>query len=234
MLSSESRELAERLGALHRRLETVESVPGGLGRVAHLAVRTVPGCDHCGATLRRDGRLHTVANTPDITQLDHVQYELGEGPCFAALRQGTVHEIPSVGDEHRWPRYTAAAQQYGIGSVPSMPLTVDDEPIGVLNLYASAEVALTDDHDTAQLFARQAAVALDNARVHAETTALVEQLEEAMRRRAVIEQAKGIVMATSHVSADEAFALLRRTSQEANTKLRDVAQRVVDEATREL
>ncbi|HYI59657.1 MAG TPA: ANTAR domain-containing protein [Microlunatus sp.] len=51
---------------------------------------------------------------------------------------------------------------------------------------------------------------------------------EATRHRAVIEQAKGIVMLAYQVDADVAFQVLRRHSQNTNTKLRDLAARLVD------
>ena len=56
-------------------------------------------------------------------------------------------------------------------------------------------------------------------------------MAEAMRSRAVIEQAKGIVMADERVDAAQAFDRLKQLSQHANMKLRDVAQRLVDERT---
>lgn len=53
-------------------------------------------------------------------------------------------------------------------------------------------------------------------------------IDEAVRRsaetRASIEQAKGVLMATLGIDEDEAFGLLKRGSQNANVKLRDVAQ----------
>jgi hypothetical protein len=58
-----------------------------------------------------------------------------------------------------------------------------------------------------------------------------EQLREALRTRAVIDQAKGILMARHHCSADKAFDFLRRRSQVTNTKLREVAKALVDDIT---
>jgi AmiR/NasT family two-component response regulator len=70
---------------------------------------------------------------------------------------------------------------------------------------------------------------LVNASAYWQASHLSEQLAEAMRSRAVIEQAKGILMARSpQLSADEAFDVLRRASQRENVKLRDIAQRIVD------
>lgn len=58
------------------------------------------------------------------------------------------------------------------------------------------------------------------------------EVDEAVRRsaetRAAIEQAKGILMVTAGLDADAAFALLKRSSQHANVKLRELAQRLVE------
>lgn len=57
-------------------------------------------------------------------------------------------------------------------------------------------------------------------------------IDEAVRRsaesRGTIEQAKGLVMAALGIGADEAFDLIKRTSQNANVKVRDLAQTLVD------
>ncbi|GAB2743092.1 PAS and ANTAR domain-containing protein [Nocardioides pakistanensis] len=57
-------------------------------------------------------------------------------------------------------------------------------------------------------------------------------IDEAVRRsaesRGAIEQAKGMVMATLGIGADEAFDLIKRTSQNANIKVRDLAQTLLD------
>jgi AmiR/NasT family two-component response regulator len=58
-------------------------------------------------------------------------------------------------------------------------------------------------------------------------------MAEAMSSRAVIEQAKGVLMAQQGVDADEAFAILSRASQVSNRKLRDIAQGIVLGARRE-
>ena len=70
---------------------------------------------------------------------------------------------------------------------------------------------------------------LVNASAYWQATQLGEQLSQAMQSRAVIEQAKGILMARSpQMTADDAFELLRKASQRENIKLRDIAQRIVD------
>lgn len=69
---------------------------------------------------------------------------------------------------------------------------------------------------------------LANARAYWDLHEVASGLPAAMRSRAVIEQAKGKLMATEGCSADEAFTLLARTSQRDNVKLRELARRIVE------
>ncbi|MGH8934335.1 MAG: ANTAR domain-containing protein [Egibacteraceae bacterium] len=80
------------------------------------------------------------------------------------------------------------------------------------------------------MFAAQAAVALANTQTYAASVRLAAQLGEALDSRAVIEQAKGILMASRRCSEDEAFDPLRAASQAQQRKLRHLAQEVVTNA----
>lgn len=48
----------------------------------------------------------------------------------------------------------------------------------------------------------------------------------------VIEQAKGVVMATYHCGPEEAFDLLRKASQQANVKVQVIAEQLIEKASR--
>ena len=74
-------------------------------------------------------------------------------------------------------------------------------------------------------------MAVANAHLYETTAALAQQMKEAMANRAVIEQAKGIIMRDRGCSADEAFDALALLSQQSHTKLREVAQRLVDQVS---
>jgi len=54
-----------------------------------------------------------------------------------------------------------------------------------------------------------------------------QHLRRALTSRGVISVAKGILMATSNIDEDEAFAMLVRASQRENIKLRDICKRIV-------
>jgi len=58
---------------------------------------------------------------------------------------------------------------------------------------------------------------------------LTESVTEVSERRAVINQALGILMLRYGINADDAFGLLTKLSQESNTKLRIIAEHLVAE-----
>jgi AmiR/NasT family two-component response regulator len=106
---------------------------------------------------------------------------------------------------------------------------VNGESEGSLNLYCSTTDGFdAHDQENAQMFADQAAVALHNTLLYVKSVKLAEQLQEALGSRAIIDQAKGVLMERERVGADEAFAMLRDASQRLNIKVRDIAQKIVD------
>jgi GAF domain-containing protein len=110
----------------------------------------------------------------------------------------------------------------------SVPLPVQSQYIGALNIYSAKPHAFPEDIvSAAETIAGYAGVAVHNARTFTEAGDLARQLSEAMASRAVIEQAKGILMHEQRCDADEAFGILTRASQQANIKLRDIAAEIV-------
>ena len=218
---------------LHDLLLGEETLDTALRRVADMAVLAVPACDSCGVSLHReDGRLATRVATDEFASLiDDIQYGLGVGPCLDAVAQSEPIRVPNTGTESRWQPFSEQAHGAGVVSSLSMPLVVRDKAVGALNLYSRRTPFSETDDDLASTFSRQAAVVLINAATYQKTRDVVDQLNHALESRDVIGQAKGILMATERISADEAFDRLRRRSQRSNVKLRDVAKQVVDDAT---
>jgi GAF domain-containing protein len=210
-------------------LLTEESLETTLRRVADMAVRSITGCDAVGVTLFEDGKPTTRAATGGLVyEVDNYQYHIDEGPCLQSVRDQRPYEIPDMATEDRWPQFCEHAAEWGIHSSLSLPLTVRGQTLGALNLYSRNCRVFTDaDREIALLFASQAAVALANTHVYAASVRLATQLGEALQSRAVIDQAKGIVMAHKHCDEDRAFEVLRAVSQARNRKLRDVAHDVV-------
>jgi GAF domain-containing protein len=201
-----------------------------LRRVAELARDGIPPADYAAVTTLRDGRPETtVATDPMMVAIDQAQYDADTGPCLDAYRYGEVLGMASTEDDERWPEFGRAAAEAGVLSTLSLPLMAAGEGVGALNLYSRRRRAFSEaDVASGLRFAEPAAALVTNAALFWQTRDLADNLETALTSRAVIEQAKGILMGRQGVDADEAFDLLRRASQRENVKLRDIAQRLVD------
>jgi GAF domain-containing protein len=202
-----------------------------LQRVAVIATRST-ACTFAGITLSQGGRFQTPVYTDERSpKVDQVQYDTGSGPCVDAARTGEIFEIPDTSAEQRWPEFSEAALAENIRSTLSVPLDVGGnrtEVLGALNLYSEVPDAFdADDVAATQSLAHQAAIVVANAQAYWGAKQESEHLQKAMESRAVIEQAKGILMTQSRVSADDAFELLVRASQRENRKLRDIAAEIV-------
>ena len=202
-----------------------------LTRVADLAVETIGPADMAGITMLVEGAASTAVFTdPEAPEIDAAQYVTGVGPCLDAFRYQRVYRIDSIADDRDWPEFSAVADSRGVKSTLSLPLVAQKEGVGALNLYSRSGVFSAEDEALGLVFAAQAAIVLANAQAYWDARHLSEQLGEAMQHRAVIEQAKGIVMAGGGRSADEAFQVLVQASQRENRKLRDIAAQIVQHA----
>ena len=204
-----------------------------LDKIAYLAKRTIPGATEVSVTLVHGDRARTAAFTGELAlKVDEQQYERGYGPCLDASAANISLSVPDTGAEERWPDWAAAAHQAGVHSSLSIGLPVQERVTGALNLYATETHAFDDDAlAIAQTFAGFAAVALANAHLYETQATLATHMQKAMDSRAVIEQAKGIIMGSRHCSPAEAFAILTKLSQDSNRKLRDVATALVETAS---
>jgi GAF domain-containing protein len=163
--------------------------------------------------------------------LDETQYERGHGPCLHAAR---THELTLVADtrtDSRWPDYLPRAAESGCLSSLSVPLVVDEEHQvgGALNIYARQPDAFDEDsRSIAGRFAPYAAVAAGNLYAYQSARDMADNLQRALESRAVIDQAKGVLIERYKLSADQAFQLMARASMNTNRKVRDVADHLVN------
>jgi GAF domain-containing protein len=191
------------------------------------------GFDAATITARQGKDLATICATDQrVVGLDDAQYESGVGPCLAVLDSHDPISLDDAGQaDDRWEYFARTAHHLGVHSSLSMHLPVDSEELAAsLNLYSRRHLDLTEEQIRLALpFAEQLAAAIMTVDSYKSTAKLARDMAEAMRSRAVIEQAKGIIMADHHVDQDEAFERLAHLSQQANMKLRDVARRMVEE-----
>ncbi len=205
------------------------TVPGLLDVIINLAVTVVPRVDAASVSLVvHDGKQleTTSASSAAVRAADQAQYRRGGGPCVEAIRTGT--EVAVSLPARRWAGFSSVAVSLGFSSVWSFPLGRRDTTLGALNLYSTA--GLRSD-GRARLLARalagQATVLLANASTLMSAELANRHLRQVLESRDVIGQAKGILMARHGVSAEQAFADLRRASRRSGRKLGDVACEVV-------
>jgi GAF domain-containing protein len=205
------------------------SLDEALNRVATLAQQALPGAQEVSITLVGEQGPYTAAFTGELALLlDERQYEHHRGPCLQAAAEKTTISVPDTAQDTRWAGWAQRAAAAGAGSVLSVGLPILDDISGALNIYGRRAAAFDEDAGPlAQTFASYAAVALANAHLYHTTAELARHLQAAMDSRAVIEQAKGIVMAERRCTPEEAFDFLTKVSQDTNRKLRDVAAALV-------
>jgi GAF domain-containing protein len=227
---SESSAVEEGLRALSQFFVDEGTLGDTLLRVAELACVVAPA-DMAGITLLVEGRLQTgVFTDPEAPEIDRAQYDTGQGPCLDAFRHQRIYRIDSTVDETRWPAFAKDAAAHGILSTLSMPVVARGEGLGALNLYSRSGSFDEGSARRVEVFANQAAIVLANAQVYWDSRQFSENLTEAMRSRATIDHAIGLLMATGGRTPEEAFQLLIRASQRENRRLREIAEEVVRRA----
>jgi GAF domain-containing protein len=204
-----------------------------LTEITGIARRAMPSVEAASITLIRDEKPFTAAYDGQMAlDADELQYERGYGPCMDAGRAGQVLLVDDMRSDQRWPDYAKQAAAHGVLSSLSVPLPFQGVTIGALNTYAGRSQVF-DDHDIelAEEVAAWVAVAVGNAESSARTSEDLIQLRSVMMSRALIEQAKGILMERHKIKEDEAFTVLTHASQRTNTKLREVAAELVRTGT---
>lgn len=216
-------ELESRLSELALELQHQGDSQQVLTSVVHAAIELIPGVEDASISVVL-GRRNAGSRAPSgalPALVDQVQNDLGEGPCLSAVYEEKTVLIADMSAETRWPSFAPRALAAGAAAMLAFQLSVRDDNLGALNLYARAAGAFTDESiQIGQLVATHASVAFAEIQ---ET----EQLREAVATRDLIGQAKGILMERYKLGSQDAFLLLSRASQETNTKLRDIAERLV-------
>jgi GAF domain-containing protein len=194
------------------------------------------GADHASLFLIIEAGQIDVAATTDLVAdrmaellLLYAQEGPGgreSGPGLAATFQQETVVVPDVRRSNRLPGYREIAVDEGVLAVMSVPLSHATQPLGAISLYyRTPQDFAREDVDGAETFATHVSVVLGSMREEA-------QLRVAVLSKHLIGQAQGILMERYDLTSGQAFGVLRRYSQTANRKLREVAEQVV--ATRGL
>ncbi|TSD98088.1 GAF and ANTAR domain-containing protein [Skermania sp. ID1734] len=193
----------------------------------------VPGCDRASMMVRRDGRYLTSAATdPVAASIDATERRLGQGPCVDAIDEETPHLEQDLAASGEWPDLARiVVDTTPVRAAIALRLKTADAKSGALNLFSDT-VGGFDDRSVEQavILAAFASVSLA-ARANAEEAST---LRRGLEHGREIGKALGLVMATHGVDDDGAFAMLTRASQHTNTKIADLARRMIDQHHQQL
>jgi len=194
--------------------------------VCQAAVRLVDGCQHASLMLRQNGRFVTVGATDDTAQhIDELEREIGEGPCLDAIEEEAAVLDPDLVEDSEWPRLRdQVIVRTPVRGMAGFRLLVNDRKAGALNIFSDSPHALTAKSvDQAAVLAAFTSVVL----VAASRDEQARTLREGLSSNREIGKAVGLMMAFHKVNDEEAFEILRRSSQDMNLKISAIAREIV-------
>jgi GAF domain-containing protein len=201
-----------------------------LSRMATLVRGAVPAADWVSITMgspRDPQRLGS--DSAEAQDFDGRQVQAGEGPCWTAYSTRSVVITDDVTTDARWPALAALGGRSAVRSVLAMPVQEDGTTTGAVNVYSGRVAAFGPaGRRIGELAAAAVAGVLQNVTERESMKSLAANLERALTSRAVIDQAKGVIMARLGVDADDAFARMVNLSSRLNVKIRDLATLITE------
>lgn len=219
------RRMSDLVRDLHRQSDNDVDVNSMLDELTANAAQLIPGAASAAITRnKRPGYIETVAATDRYPfVLDEIQRRCNEGPVLSALRKDQMVRVDDLTTDDRWPRYSREAiANTPMRAIMSFRLFTHYPTAAVLNLYSEQAHAFSEESESLGLvFAGYTALTWNMLRSN-------QQFRQGLASRDTIGQAKGVLMERFHIDATAAFELLKRRSQESNTPLVALAQRLTD------
>jgi hypothetical protein len=205
-----------------------------LNQLAAAAAQSVAGCSAANVVMWQHGEPVLIASThPDLPQLVEVQIESGRGPALEALaKAGEPVSCPDTLVSERWPEYAAAALKVGVRCSLTFAHLARGGAVSLTLFGARPRCIDPRRAKSAELLGAIGGAVLEAVSQYDDARRTASQLRDAAQARAVVDQAKGILMHAFGVSADEALQRMRETSQRRNIRAIDVAKEVVESGGR--
>ncbi len=191
------------------------------------ATRLVDGCDHASIMLRHGGdRFATVSASDDVARMvDALERQYQDGPCVDAIVDESPQMDPDLMTASQWPAFARAVlRETPVRGAAGFRIVAAGTKVGALNLFSDRAGAFTDESaNQGMVLASFAAIAISAVQNQVRADTLAHGLDSNRE----IGKAIGLMMAFHKIPDTEAFELLRRTSQDMNIKLTEVARKVV-------
>ena len=181
-----------------------------------------------------DQHLRSVAASDNrFTYLEDLQVEHQEGPCIEAYDTKQLVGVEDLTKDQRWPLFSSAAVDHQVRAVLASPLPYNQDAVGVVAVMSQDSNPWSPEGELALLaFTDLAALLIASMMQSEESNVLSSQLQGALNTRQVIEQAKGVLIGTRHMSARAAYEQLRAQARAERRKLAVVCSELVDQAAR--
>jgi hypothetical protein len=198
-------------------------------RLVELAARHVPGCSGAAAALWQAGEVTAAAVThPDLAELVDAELRSGRGPVIDAITAGQQVGCADTLSDSPWPEYSALALALGVRC--SLTLVHQSGPVSLtLTMFGGRPRTLDPERlPIGDLLIAFGGAAVRNTSTYGAAERAARQLSEGADSRAVVDQAKGILMASMSCTAAEALRRMREISQARQIRVTEVARRIVE------
>jgi GAF domain-containing protein len=181
-----------------------------------------------------DQHLRSVAASDNrFTYLEDLQIRHQEGPCIEAYDTKQLVGVEDLTKDQRWPLFSSAAVDQQVRAVLASPLPYNQDAVGVVAVMSQDSNPWSPEGELALLaFTDLAALLIASMMQSEESNVLSSQLQGALNTRQVIEQAKGVLIGTRHMSARAAYEQLRAQARAERRKLAAVCSELVEQAAR--
>jgi hypothetical protein len=210
---------------------SADGFPEVYDAIVDAARRLVPGCDHASLMILRQGVFETTSASDDVAaHVDHLERELREGPCLDAIESDSAYHDSDISTRSQWPRLTERVlAETPVRGMAGFRVLAGDGRVGALNLFSDRPSTLSlGSVDRGIVLASFLSVAL----IAAHERRAASTLRQGLASNREIGKAIGLLMAVHKIGDEEAFAVLRRSSQDMNVKLAEVARQVVEKHNR--
>src|SRR5512142_2836124 len=147
--------------------------------------------------------LNAAVSDDRMRHLEELQIRHREGPCIAAFEDKELVCAEDLTQEERWPAFCEHAIARGVRAVLASPIPYNQDAVGVVAVLSEERRPWSAEAELALLA----------------FTDLAAQLQAALNSRAIIEQAKGVLIGQQGITAQAAYAQLRAQARNERRKL---------------
>jgi GAF domain-containing protein len=178
--------------------------------------------------------LNAAVSDDRMRHLEEIQIRHQQGPCISAFEEKELVRAEDLKRDDRWPEFSPHAIARGVGAVLASPIPYNQDAVGVVAVLSEQSRPWSAEAELGLLaFTDLAALLIATMLMGEQQTALAVQLQGALNSRAIIEQAKGVLIGQQGLSARDAYTQLRAQARAERRKLAAIAAEVVESAVRD-